>query len=40
VPGIGEVESSLVDAGVLQDVKVSGQQSEGDGTGDVDAGVL
>jgi peptide/nickel transport system ATP-binding protein len=38
--GVGEVESSLVDARVLEDVEVSGDQSEGNGAGDVDAGVL
>jgi hypothetical protein len=37
---VGEVEGSLVDAGVLKDVKVSGEQGEGDGAGDVDRGVL
>ncbi len=37
---VGEVEGSFVDAGVLEDVEVSGEQGERDGTGDVDAGVL
>ena len=40
MPGIGEVECAFVDAGGLEDVDVSGEQSEGDGAGDVDAGVL
>jgi hypothetical protein len=36
---VGEVEGSFVDAGVLEDVEVSGEEGEGDGAGDVDAGV-
>jgi peptide/nickel transport system ATP-binding protein len=37
---VGEVEGSLVDAGVLEDVEVSGEESEGNGAGDIDAGVF
>jgi len=37
---VGKVESSLVDAGGLQDIDIAREQSEGDGTGDVDAGVF
>jgi hypothetical protein len=37
---VGEVEGSLVDAGRLEEVDISGEQGERDGTGDVDAGVL
>ena len=37
---VGEVEGSLVDAGGLQDVEVSGEEGEGDGAGDVDAGIF
>ena len=40
VLGVGEVEGAFVDAGGLEDVEVSGEQGEGDGAGDVDAGVL
>jgi hypothetical protein len=37
---VGEVEGSLVDAGSLQEIDIPGEQSEGDGAGDVDAGVF
>src|SRR6266851_10058621 len=37
---VGEVEGSLVDARVLENVEVSGEQGEGNGAGDVDAGVF
>ncbi len=37
---VGEVERSLVDAGALEDVEVSGEQGEGNWAGDVDAGVF
>src|SRR5260370_41710139 len=37
---VGEVEGCFVDAGGLKDVDVSGEQGEGDGGGDVDAGIL
>ena len=40
VLGVGEVESAFVDAGALEDVEVSGEESEGDGASDVDAGVF
>jgi peptide/nickel transport system ATP-binding protein len=40
MPGVGEVEGALVDAGVLQDVDISREQGEGDGTGGVDAGIF
>ena len=38
--GIGEVESSFVDAGALQDVDVSAKQGKGNRASDVDAGVF
>jgi peptide/nickel transport system ATP-binding protein len=38
--GVGEVEGSFVDARVLQDVDVSGEQREGHGASGVDAGIL
>jgi hypothetical protein len=37
---VGEVEGAFIDACGLEDIEVSGEQGEGDGTGDVDAGVL
>ena len=37
---VGQVEKSLVDSGVLEFIDVSAEQSEGDGTGDVDTGVF
>ncbi len=37
---VGQVECRFIDPCILQNVKIPGQQSEGDGTGDVDAGVL
>jgi hypothetical protein len=38
--GVGEVERGFVYAGGLEDVEVSRQKGEGDGAGDVDAGVF
>ncbi len=38
--GVGEVESGFVDACGLEDVDVAGEESEGDGAGDVDACVF
>jgi peptide/nickel transport system ATP-binding protein len=40
MPGIGEVEGSFVDPRGLQDIDVSGEQSEGNGTSSVNAGIL
>src|SRR3979490_494469 len=37
---IGEVQGSFVDARGLQGVEVSGEEGEGNGAGDVDAGVF
>jgi peptide/nickel transport system ATP-binding protein len=37
---VGEVQGSLVDAGGLQDIDIPREEGEGDGTGDVDAGVF
>ena len=37
---VNEIESAFVYACVLKDVEVSGEEGEGDRTGDIDAGVL
>jgi len=37
---VGEVEGAFVDAGGLENVEVSGKEGEGNGTGDVDAGIF
>jgi hypothetical protein len=40
VLGVGQIEKTLVDPGVLELVDVAAEKGEGDGTGDVDSGVF